>query len=235
MHAQGLRRRRAGLDLANSRSSARVAFCQVNDIGARDRGFRRSMAGLHHPLSTLHRTPRDARRITRGQCGFVPPSLQRTFTAYSLPVSRRTIMSPYFGGAGIASRLLVGGRKALRDRHSDLLGRGYDQRCATMAHHLTVGSAIVVMLWPSVAPALANDQRVDRGRLVNSGTSRTDSNAQPQRGLMTLRIQSFSAHNRFLANALPECDFKYLSNSRALCLSEKAQYQTNFQGENLAV
>ncbi len=40
---------------------------------------------------------------------------------------------------------------------------------------------------------------------------------------------------RFLANALPEWDFRYFSNSSALYLSGKAQYQTNSHGANLAV
>jgi hypothetical protein len=38
-----------------------------------------------------------------------------------------------------------------------------------------------------------------------------------------------------LANALPECDFRYLSNSNALYLSENAEYQINSHGMNLAV
>jgi hypothetical protein len=37
-----------------------------------------------------------------------------------------------------------------------------------------------------------------------------------------------------LAKARPEWDFRYFSNSSALILSGKAQYQTNFQGLNLA-
>jgi hypothetical protein len=41
--------------------------------------------------------------------------------------------------------------------------------------------------------------------------------------------------SRFFAKARPECDFKYRSNSRALYLSGKAQYQTNSQGTNFAV
>ena len=41
--------------------------------------------------------------------------------------------------------------------------------------------------------------------------------------------------NLFFAKALPECDFKYLSNSKALYLSGNAEYQTSFQGMNLAV
>ncbi len=41
--------------------------------------------------------------------------------------------------------------------------------------------------------------------------------------------------SRFFAKALPECDFKYLSNSKALYLSWKAQYQTNSHGVNFSV
>lgn len=44
-----------------------------------------------------------------------------------------------------------------------------------------------------------------------------------------------STQSRFFANARPECDFKYRSNSRALYLSGKAQYQTSSQGINFAV
>src|SRR5438105_8162172 len=40
---------------------------------------------------------------------------------------------------------------------------------------------------------------------------------------------------RFFANARPEWDLRYFSNSSALYLSGKAQYQTNFQGLNFAV
>jgi hypothetical protein len=40
---------------------------------------------------------------------------------------------------------------------------------------------------------------------------------------------------RFFANARPEWDLRYFSNSSALYLSGKAQYQTNSQGLNLAV
>jgi hypothetical protein len=39
----------------------------------------------------------------------------------------------------------------------------------------------------------------------------------------------------FFANALPECDFKYFSNSSALYLLGKAEYQANFHGANFAV
>ncbi len=39
----------------------------------------------------------------------------------------------------------------------------------------------------------------------------------------------------FFAKALPEWDFRYLSNSSALYLSGKAEYQINSQGMNLAV
>ena len=42
-------------------------------------------------------------------------------------------------------------------------------------------------------------------------------------------------HRRFFANARPEWDLRYFSNSSALNLSGKAQYQTNCQGLNLAV
>ena len=47
----------------------RVAFCYNNSIGIRIWGFRRSMAGLHHPLSTLHPMPRGIECMTRGQRG----------------------------------------------------------------------------------------------------------------------------------------------------------------------
>src|SRR5450432_4932904 len=40
---------------------------------------------------------------------------------------------------------------------------------------------------------------------------------------------------RFFANARPEWDLRYFSNSSALYLSGKAQYQTNSQGLNFAV
>jgi hypothetical protein len=43
------------------------------------------------------------------------------------------------------------------------------------------------------------------------------------------------AESRFFANARPECDFRYFSNSSALYLSGKAQYQINSQGLNLEV
>ena len=49
--------------------------------------FRGSMAGLCAPLSTLRRHPRRCRRMTRGPVRFATPSLQETFTLYSLPVS----------------------------------------------------------------------------------------------------------------------------------------------------
>jgi hypothetical protein len=42
-------------------------------------------------------------------------------------------------------------------------------------------------------------------------------------------------HSRFFANARPEWDLRYFSNSSALHLSGKAQYQTSFQGLNFAV
>jgi hypothetical protein len=48
------------------------------------------MAGPHLPLSTLRRAPHGALRMTRGQCGSLYLSLCKTFTHYSLPVSRRT-------------------------------------------------------------------------------------------------------------------------------------------------
>ena len=48
---------------------------------------RGSMAGLCAPLSTLHRHPRGYRRMNSGPMRFATPSSQRTFTAYSLPVS----------------------------------------------------------------------------------------------------------------------------------------------------
>jgi hypothetical protein len=49
--------------------------------------FRGSMAGLCAPLSTLRRYPREYKRMTRGPVWFAIPSLQETFTLYSLPVS----------------------------------------------------------------------------------------------------------------------------------------------------
>src|SRR5208283_1008408 len=52
--------------------------------------FRGSMAGPHLPLSTLRRAPHGTLRMTRGQCGSLYLSLCKTFTHYSLPVSRRT-------------------------------------------------------------------------------------------------------------------------------------------------
>src|SRR5208337_4685784 len=48
------------------------------------------MAGPHLPLSTLRRAPHGTLRMTRGQCGSLYLSLCKTFTHYSLPVSRRT-------------------------------------------------------------------------------------------------------------------------------------------------
>ena len=42
-------------------------------------------------------------------------------------------------------------------------------------------------------------------------------------------------YRRFLANARPEWDLRYFSNSSALNLSRKAQYQTSSHGLNLAV
>ena len=44
------------------------------------------MAGLRAPLSTLRATPHDGARMTRGQCGSLHLSLQRTFTSTLLPV-----------------------------------------------------------------------------------------------------------------------------------------------------
>jgi hypothetical protein len=41
--------------------------------------------------------------------------------------------------------------------------------------------------------------------------------------------------SRFLAKALPECDFRYRSNSSALYLSAKARYQVNSHGRYFAV
>src|SRR6185503_16149426 len=49
--------------------------------------FRGSMAGLCAPLSTLRRHLHRCRRMTRGPVWFATPSLQETFTLYSLPVS----------------------------------------------------------------------------------------------------------------------------------------------------
>jgi hypothetical protein len=48
-------------------------------------------------------------------------------------------------------------------------------------------------------------------------------------------VQRFKHQSRFFANARPEWDLRYFSNSSALNLSGKAQYQTNSQGLNLAV
>ena len=52
--------------------------------------FRGSMAGLCAPLSTLRRTPRGVPAHDLGSVWVATPSPCRTFTAYSLPVSRRT-------------------------------------------------------------------------------------------------------------------------------------------------
>jgi hypothetical protein len=48
-------------------------------------------------------------------------------------------------------------------------------------------------------------------------------------------VDATKHHRRFFANARPDCDLRYFSNSSALYLSGKAQYQTNFQGLNFAV
>ena len=46
----------------------RVAFHPQNGVGTPELGdYRGSMAGLYVPLSTLHVTPHDAPRMTRGQ------------------------------------------------------------------------------------------------------------------------------------------------------------------------
>jgi len=42
-------------------------------------------------------------------------------------------------------------------------------------------------------------------------------------------------NSRFLANARPECDFKYFSKAKAGILSGNAQYQSSVQGRNFAV
>ncbi len=49
--------------------------------------FRRSMAGLYAPLSTLHAYPRGYAHMTRGQCGSLALSLQglAPFTSYRSP------------------------------------------------------------------------------------------------------------------------------------------------------
>src|SRR5690242_6684497 len=52
--------------------------------------FRGSMAGLHAPLSTLRRTPRDVLRMTRGQLDSLRLGRRGLSPLYSLPVSRRT-------------------------------------------------------------------------------------------------------------------------------------------------
>jgi hypothetical protein len=48
-------------------------------------------------------------------------------------------------------------------------------------------------------------------------------------------VEGIKHQRRFFANARPEWDLRYFSNSSALYLSGKAQYQTNFHGLNLAV
>jgi hypothetical protein len=48
------------------------------------------MAGPHLPLPTLHVDPHGSPRTARGQCDSLYLSLCKTFTHYSLPVSRRT-------------------------------------------------------------------------------------------------------------------------------------------------
>src|SRR5208337_3797757 len=55
------------------------------------------MAGPHLPLSTLRRAPHGTLRMTRGQCGSLYLSLCKTFTHYSLPVSRRTDLAHMLG------------------------------------------------------------------------------------------------------------------------------------------
>ncbi len=72
-------------------SSAHVAFRNQDGVGSRIDILRGSMAGPHLPLSTLRRTPHGALRMTRGQFGSLYLSLYKTFTYYSLPVSRRTL------------------------------------------------------------------------------------------------------------------------------------------------
>jgi hypothetical protein len=70
----------------------RVAFRPDDGVGARDLGFfRGSMAGPCASLPTLHPRPCRRRRTCSGPVWVAAPSLQRTFTSYSLPVSRRTI------------------------------------------------------------------------------------------------------------------------------------------------
>jgi hypothetical protein len=48
-------------------------------------------------------------------------------------------------------------------------------------------------------------------------------------------VGGITHQSRFFANARPEWDLRYFSNSSALYLSGKAQYQTNSQGLNFAV
>src|SRR5208283_4745914 len=75
--------------------------------------FRGSMAGPHLPLSTLRRAPHGTLRMTRGQCGSLYLSLCKTFTHYSLPVSRRTDVTTV----------------------SFLFWISYVQRCNRITHH----------------------------------------------------------------------------------------------------
>ena len=67
-------------------------YCLLQDGKHRrsEVGFRRSMAGLRYPLSTLRFAPHGSPRMNSGAVWFATPSPQRTFTSYLLPVSRRT-------------------------------------------------------------------------------------------------------------------------------------------------
>ena len=49
------------------------------------------------------------------------------------------------------------------------------------------------------------------------------------------RIEPNHYVSRLRAKALPECDFRYFSNSSALSFAGKAEYQMSSQGMNLAV
>jgi hypothetical protein len=48
-------------------------------------------------------------------------------------------------------------------------------------------------------------------------------------------MQIATHKSRFFAKALPEWDFRYFSNPKALYLSGKAEYQTNSHGINFDV
>lgn len=54
---------------ARAFAASDIAFRSYDSVGPPNQVFRRSTSGLHVPLSTLHRRPRDRRCMTRGKRG----------------------------------------------------------------------------------------------------------------------------------------------------------------------